>query len=267
MSQGIAFSKKRGGVRFAAHAGSTLRIPSQRTPCRCVGSLANRRAATQSTSCVLNNEYAAALDEPFEAHSLAIYKQQAAMDTKLRQSAEERLKTGAAPPARGAPIGTSALALLHRLASVPTTASDALKLLHEMQVHQVELDLQCEQAEQDCRQLSDDLTHFTELFDLAPFAYLCLDTEGVVIAANRRAADWLVPEDGTAQAWAGHRIEDLLAPECRAAVQGLLAALRETEGPQTCAVQAKAGGATAHAVATATAGSGQVLMALLPAGH
>ena len=111
------------------------------------------------------------------------------MDMKLRRNAEERLEKGTAPFSRGLPAGTQALTLLHGLASTPETATDALKLLHELQVHQVELDLQHEQAEQECRQFAEDLANYTCLFDLAPFAYLSLDPEGLVIAANRIAAD------------------------------------------------------------------------------
>ncbi|MEO8857300.1 MAG: PAS domain-containing protein [Burkholderiaceae bacterium] len=188
------------------------------------------------------------------------------MDMNLRQKAEALLEKGAAPFTRGGPAGTQALTMLHGLASAPETASAALKLLHELQVHQVELDLQHEQTEQECRQLTADLTYHTALFDLAPFAYLSLDPEGLVIAANRIAADWFAPGSGESQEWAGRRIEDLLAPECRAAVRGMLAALRKGEGRQTCAVQSRAGGASATAVATATRGDGQVLMAFVPAG-
>ncbi len=187
------------------------------------------------------------------------------MDMKLRQSAEERLAKGTAPPTRGAPVGANALALLHGLASHPKTAGDALKLLHELQVHQVELDLQHEQVEQECRQLAKDLMSCTARFELAPFAYLSLDAEGLVIAANRIAADWLVPGSGQEQSWAGRRVEDLLAPECRAAVRGMLAALRKGEARQAFAVQSKAGGTRAHAMATATPGVAQGLPALVPA--
>ena len=188
------------------------------------------------------------------------------MEMKLRQRAEELLEKGTAPFTRGGPAGTQALTLLHSLASAPETATNALKLLHELQVHQVELDLQHEQAEQECRQLTEDLTNYTALFELAPFAYLSLDREGLVIATNRSASDWLAPGSDEAQEWAGRRVEDLLAPECRTAVRGMLAALRKGEDRQTCAVQSKAGGASAHAVATATPGGGQMLMAFVPAG-
>ncbi len=187
------------------------------------------------------------------------------MNMKLRQSAEERIEKGTAPPSRGWPTGMHALTMLHGLASAPETASDALKLLHELQVHQVELDLQHEQAEQVRRQLTEDLTNYTALFDLAPFAYVVLEPEGLVIATNRIAADWLAPETGQGKEWAGRHIEDLLAHECRAAVRDMLAALRKGEGPQTCAVQSRAGGASGRAVAVAILGGGQVLMVFVPA--
>ena len=188
------------------------------------------------------------------------------MNTTLRESAEQRIEEGTAPFTRGWPTGMQALTLLHGLASSPETASDALKLLHELQVHQVELDLQHDQAEQDRRQLAEEMTNCIALFDLAPFAYLTLYPEGLVIAANRIAADWLAPEMGEREEWAGRRIEELLAPECRAAVRDLLAALRNGVGRQTCAVESRASGASAHAVATAMPGSGQVLMAFVPEG-
>ena len=187
------------------------------------------------------------------------------MDMQLRQSAEERIKKGTAPLTRGWAPGLPALTLLHGLASTPETASDALKLLHELQVHQVELDLQHEQAEQDRRQLTEDLANCTALFELAPFAYLRLYPEGRVIAANRVAAEWLAPETGQDKEWAGCHIEDLLAPEYRATVQAMLAALRKGEGRQICVLQSRAGGASVHAVATAMPEGGQVLVAFVPA--
>ena len=184
----------------------------------------------------------------------------------LRNIAEVRIQEGTAPLTRGWVPGAPALTLLHRLASDPESAGDALKLLHELQVHQVELDLQHEQAEQDRLQFAEDSASYAALFDLAPFAYLSLEPDGRVIAANRIAADWLDPKAGQGQEWAGHPIEDLLAPESRTAVRDLLAALRKGQGCQTCALQSRAGGTSAQAVATAVPGGGPVLMALVPAG-
>jgi len=189
------------------------------------------------------------------------------MQMKLRQRAEELIVSRTAPPSRGWTTGIDALTLLHELASSPKTASDALKLLHELQVHQVELDLQHEQAEQDRREITEDLTTYTAMFDFAPFAYLALSPEGQILAANRIAAQWLAGDAGEGGEWVGRRFEELLAPECRAAVRDMLAALAEGkgEGRQTLAVQSAASGATGHAVATAAPGGGQVLLAFMPA--
>ena len=196
------------------------------------------------------------------------------MVMKLRQHAEERIEKGTAPFTRGHPTGRTALTLLHRLASTPETAGDALKLLHELQVHQVELDLQHEQAELDLHQLSEDLKRFADLFELAPFGYLTLDAEGLVTGANRIATDWLAAKNGEAEECEGQRIEDLLAPESRSAIRGLFAGLRKGEGEgegegggegrQSCAVQSRAG-ASAQAIATALPGGGRVSMAFVPA--
>jgi len=188
------------------------------------------------------------------------------MLNQLRTNAEARIKEGTAPLTRWSTTGTQALSLLHRLASAPESAGDALKLLHELQVHQVELDLQHEQAEEDRRQVADDLNHYTVLFELAPFAYLTLDPEGLVIAVNRSARSWMAAQSGEEEPWAGRRIEDLLAPECSVAVRAMFAALRKDGGQRTCAVQSRDGSASAHAVATATPGAGPVLMAFDAAG-
>lgn len=188
------------------------------------------------------------------------------MQNTLRTNAEARIKQGTAPLTHGWPAGAQALTLLHRLAGEPESASDALKLLHELQVHQVELDLQHEQAEIDRLQAANELAHYTSLFDLAPFAYLTLEPEGQVIAANRIASDWLTPEPGEGEPLAGRHIEDLLAPECRMAVRAMLAALHNGEGRQTCPVQTRASGARAQAVASATPDGAQVLVAFCPAG-
>ena len=113
----------------------------------------------------------------------------------LRVKAEERLKRGNPPPSRGAPTGLQSLALLHSLASSPASAGDALKLLHELQVHQVELDLQHEHAEEEQQQLVEAVQSFTRLFDAAPFGYLALEADGKVVAANCIAAAWLGVEN------------------------------------------------------------------------
>ena len=80
---------------------------------------------------------------------------------QLRVDAEARLDEGSAPPTNGWTVSVGALTRLHNLASAPESVDDALKLLHELQVYQVELDLQHEQMEATRRELAEDLARLT----------------------------------------------------------------------------------------------------------
>lgn len=138
---------------------------------------------------------------------------------KLREEAETRLKAGKAPKSRGHVLDQGALALLHRLSSNPASAGDALKLLHELQVHQVELDLQIGQFEANEHELSEALTHFQTLYDFAPFAYFLVDSEGNISKANLMAAELTgVDRDELT----GRRIDSFLQAESQPKLLALL---------------------------------------------
>lgn len=107
----------------------------------------------------------------------------------LRGRAEAHLLAGTAPTTGHGVMGVDALRLLHRLSSNPDSAQDALKLLHELQVHQVELDMQIEQIAADERMMTEDLGLYQTLYLSAPFGYLVVDPEGVVTQSNAAAAD------------------------------------------------------------------------------
>ncbi len=142
---------------------------------------------------------------------------------QLRQDAEARLKAGITPPAISAPFSVDALALLHKLASNPDSATDALKLLHELQVHQVELDLQHLQLDANERDLADSLARYKALYDFAPAGYLILGRDGKVIKANRASTELL--GIGLKEI-VGHPIASVLAPESQPILAGLLDNLR-----------------------------------------
>jgi len=72
-----------------------------------------------------------------------------------------------------------------------TRAWDAIRLLHELQVHQLELEMQHAELEHSRQtlELLDD--QYTILYDFAPVSYLTLNSEGYVLKCNLAAAGLL----------------------------------------------------------------------------
>jgi len=168
-------------------------------------------------------------------HSRKALKQQA-----LRTHAEDKLSDGNAPPTQGWLTSVDALSLLHKLASSPGSAADALKLLHELQVHQVELDLQHEQLEASEREITEDLVHYARLYDFAPVGYFSVSPQGTINRVNVAGAA-LCGEDRAELI--GRRIDDFLAPESRPVLEKLVAQVRDGVVDGTCEVRTSAGAA------------------------
>jgi PAS domain S-box-containing protein len=92
---------------------------------------------------------------------------------ELRRQAEERLqaKTAEVPP--------------------PRTEEESLRLLHELQVHQIELEMQNVELLQARNMMEEALEKYTDLYDFAPVGYFTLDRDGVIHAANLGGAGLL----------------------------------------------------------------------------
>lgn len=186
--------------------------------------------------------------------------------SKLRSDAETRLKEGSAPPSTGLSTNAGALALLHRLASTPGSADDALKLLHELQVHQVELDLQQEQMEDTRRESAEELARYQGLYQFAPVGYFYVGSDGDIIEGNLAGADLLgVGQDDLP----GRRIDHFLAPASRPALLELLKRVRQSGARAACEVTS---GGDAHvsrqwqALAGMADGAGSLLIVLVDLG-
>jgi PAS domain S-box-containing protein len=106
----------------------------------------------------------------------------------LRSRAVVRLNGTDARASAGA---SAALGVLYELASSPSTAADALALLHELQVHQVEVDLQDEELRRARVELETALNRQVQLYDYAPFGYLTVDCNAVLRELNRTAENLL----------------------------------------------------------------------------
>ncbi|MBB1318900.1 PAS domain S-box protein, partial [Shewanella sp. SR43-4] len=72
----------------------------------------------------------------------------------------------------------------------PSSDYEAKKMLHELQVHQIELEMQNEELKQ--ARITERLYYrYTELFEFAPIAYFVFDLNGMISQVNLRGASLL----------------------------------------------------------------------------
>ena len=94
-------------------------------------------------------------------------------DQMLRRKAEEQLK------------------LKQNKVDKPVLETDAKKLLHELQVHQIELEMQNEELRQAYEIAETALKKYTLLYDFAPMGYFTLDGDGSISELNFTGAEML----------------------------------------------------------------------------
>ena len=92
---------------------------------------------------------------------------------ELRRLAEERMREKGSEPVQ------------------PLTVDDAQRLLHELEVHQIELEMQNAELLQARDQVETLLGKYTDLYDFAPAGYFTLDREGNIRSVNLTGASLL----------------------------------------------------------------------------
>jgi PAS domain-containing protein len=128
--------------------------------------------------------------------------------TSLRLRALSTL-TPPGRPSNGSADAAAALEVLHQLASSPSTAADALALLHELQVHQVEIDLQAEELRATRAELEAALQRQTQLYDSAPVGYYTIGPKTELRELNLTGAELLGAERSVLL---GRRLDSFLEP-------------------------------------------------------
>ncbi len=79
----------------------------------------------------------------------------------------------------------------HRENAEALRDADVKKLVHELQVHQIELEMQNEELQKAYETAETALKKYTMLFDLAPLGYFSLDADGTICDLNFTGADML----------------------------------------------------------------------------
>ncbi|MBN2348151.1 MAG: hypothetical protein JXJ22_04900 [Bacteroidales bacterium] len=102
------------------------------------------------------------------------YKEQNITDAQLlRMKAEEKLNKR------------------QKKSGKPEKETDIKKLLHELQVHQIELEMQNEELRQAFQTTEIALKKYTMLYDFAPIGYFTLDSEASICDLNFTGAEML----------------------------------------------------------------------------
>ena len=71
---------------------------------------------------------------------------------------------------------------------------DTAELIHELRVHQIELEIQNEELRNAQLELADSRNKYCELYDFAPVGYFTLNKEGLIVGANLTGAAFLGEE-------------------------------------------------------------------------
>jgi signal transduction histidine kinase len=74
-------------------------------------------------------------------------------------------------------------------------------MLHELAIHQVELELQNAQLRATERELAAARDRYIQLFDLAPIGYAAIDAKGAMREVNLRLAQWFGSSQNTLVGW------------------------------------------------------------------
>ena len=163
-------------------------------------------------------------------------------DDDLRRRAERRANPGDAQP--------------------PEDDASTARLLHELQVHQIELEMQNEELQAARNSLETLLEQYTDLYDFAPVGYATLDRGGVVRRVNLTGARLFGADRSAA---VGRRLGDFVRPEDRVSLANAIDQLFKGGVRTSCEVTMMPpdrDGATVEVDATLTADGTECLAIL-----
>lgn len=111
--------------------------------------------------------------------------------------------------------------------------ADTRRLVHELQVHQIELEMQNEELRESRAQVEDGLDRYTDLYDFAPVGYVTLGRDGSIRQVNLTAAQLLGVERARLPK---RRFELFIDTPDRAGFQTFLAKVLASPTKEVCEV-------------------------------
>jgi len=142
---------------------------------------------------------------------------------ELRQKAELRLKASRSVPAP------------------PQTETDTKRLLHELEVHQIELEMQNAELRESRDKVETLLETYTDLYDFAPVGYYSVDEQGLILAVNLTGAALLGVERSRLMK---RRLVSFAAPKSLTILQDFFKKVFSGPEKQVCVVLLQTEGGT-----------------------
>jgi len=137
--------------------------------------------------------------------------------TEMRRQAEEHLKRG-----------------VRNVLKFSASHGEMQRLVHELAIHQIELEMQQEELLQSREELEEALERFTELYDFAPLGYLTLARDGTILQVNLTGTKLLGVERSLLL---GERFERFVTLEDLSAFNALLERAFTSDGHVSCEVK------------------------------
>ena len=113
----------------------------------------------------------------------------------------------------------------------PRTEADTQRLLHELQVHQIELEMQNAELQDARDEVEAGLEKYTDLYDFAPVGYFSLDEQGLILKVNLTGAALLGVERSRL---VKRRLPRFVAPTSRPIFLAFLEKVFSGPGKQVC---------------------------------
>lgn len=116
-------------------------------------------------------------------------------------------------------------------ADAPQSPADTQRLLHELNVHQIELEMQNEELQESRNRMELLLEKYTDLYDFAPVGHFSLDAQGRILEVNLAGAAMLGVERSLL---VNQRFQRYVLPASLRTYQAFLTRIFAQSGQQVC---------------------------------